>query len=116
MMKRNWLIGIIAACAMLTCGTSFASQFSDNGVYSEPIYDTVAFTADTADPLDVAMATSGDLGENDEICMASCNSDKRMSLSYYQVKSGDSRIPRTVPAYGWQSESMDTPTKIPISI
>ena len=54
-MKLNWIHGLLLAATMLMCGTSFALPLTDNAAYSEPIYGIVAFTADTADPLDVAV-------------------------------------------------------------
>lgn len=54
MNKRNLISGIFLAVTMLMCGASFALPASDNGIYSEPIYTNVVFTADTADPVPAA--------------------------------------------------------------
>jgi len=78
MKKQNWIYGTIFAVAMLMCGTSIASPFTDHGIYSEPIYDTVAFTADPADAVTVA-----DNGPYRRMSVASfykLNSDKPENL------------------------------------
>ena len=54
-MKLNWIHGLLLAVTMLMCGASFALPLTDNAANSESIYDIVAFTADTADPMDVAV-------------------------------------------------------------
>jgi hypothetical protein len=118
MKKQNWLYGFILAAAFLMCGTSFASPFTDTGIYSEPIYDTVALTADTADPVANVTAMAGGSTDNNKdsipgYCMAACHNDKRTSvgLSY----SGLAPDYVSVLACSYVSEPVNLPTKIPIT-
>ena len=53
-MKR-WIFSIFVAIAMTISVPASASAFDQNYEINEPLYETAAFTADTADPTDNAL-------------------------------------------------------------
>ena len=73
-MKR-WLFNIFIAMAMLISVPASAGAFDKSYEINQPLYDSVTFTADTADPVAVAMATGGSDIDIDSTapCMASCS-------------------------------------------
>lgn len=131
--------GIVLAIALFMCGASFASPFTDTGIYaSEPVYETSMSLA--VDPplvpaakpdnsgFDQAMATSPDVDKDRTVpCMASCRSaaDNVLAMACGGKGKGkgkpklylicvDQAIPKNVLACGTRSKPIDTPMKIPI--
>lgn len=115
-MKR-WIFSIFVAMAMMVSIPASASAFEKMYSTYQPAYDTVVFTADTADPVNVAMATDGSEVDSTVPCMASCFKEGGSilaSANFYQLKT-DNRIPKQVLACDYESNVIHVSTKIPIS-
>ncbi len=118
-MKKNVFYGVMLFVAFFMCGASFASPYTDTGLYAEPT-SNVGFVFAVDPPLvpAMAMATGDNVDENDpKYCMASCRTDKRTSISvnFYQLNINN-QIPKTILACGSTSDLDETPAKIPIAI
>ena len=107
-MKRSWLMGIILAMTMAISGIGFASTTNTDG-YSEPIYDTMTFTSDTADPIDSVIAEK----VTDNNALASKPEFSGRIIVAYTVLSKDKK---ETTCLHFESQPLTVNSKIPIAI
>lgn len=107
MIKRNWLSSILISALMLMCSVTYASPFTNGeAIYSDPVYEVNALTADTADPVDAAV-------KPDNSGIANWRNDSWAMYAYLDTVP---EFSETVLACGYQSELVETPSRIPIAV
>ena len=115
-MKKNIFYGIMLAVAFLLSGASFASPYVSDLGYTSPDYEKfvlAVYPPVNPDYFVSAMATSGDVNSDDKYCMAGCRIDERSQIvaDFYQLSVD---LDRTIITCGFESEPIETPTKVPV--
>ena len=102
-MKKNIMYGLMLAVAFLLSGASFASPFTD-AAYTEPAYDMAIDQRGPGDPSPAILDAPVTLAV------------MRMYQTLYAYTETKSNSAYQTTACGFQSEPIEIPTKVPISI
>lgn len=107
-MKINHLIsGILLTAVFFMCGASFASTYTGTSILPTAPTNTV-MVYEVEPPLVPAVQPGNDGIDSGE--------GRRISITYFQLKITDNKIPYTVLACGYESKVIPIPTRIPITI